>query len=298
MRLNLKIVAATLSLTALCLAAGAPGARAQEDENMMPAQSAAKAKQLIQEAITALGGPAYLNVHDATCTGHLGDFGHSGDLRGFEHFIDYEQPPLKDRTENLPKRNIIEVFNGDKGWTLDRGGVSEAAASDVARFQEDTKIGLDNILRHRIHEKDMEFRYGGQDIVELKEADWVQLVDSDNRTIRIAFARDTHLPIEKVVEIRDPKTQMKSQETEYYSLYHPIDGVETPFQITRNRNGMKVFQVFFDKCEYNTGLADTLFTKESLDQRWAKVGKKHKKHHESKSKSNKSDKTDANDSSK
>jgi hypothetical protein len=285
----------TISLAALCVAA-APRAKAQEDEEMMPAQSAAKAKELIQEAITALGGPAYLNVHDATCTGHLGDFGHSGDLDGFEHFIDFSEPPLKDRQENLPKRNIIEIYNGDKGWTLDRGGVSEAAASDVARFQEDTKIDLDNILRHRIDEPGMVFRYGGPDVVELKEADWVELVDSDNRTIRIAFARDTHLPIEKVVEIRDPRTQLKSQETEYYSLYHPIDGIETPFQITRDRNGMKSFQVFFDKCDYNTGLSDALFTKESLDERWAKVAKKHKKHHEDKSKSDK-DKKDADDSS-
>ena len=294
--MNFKTLS-TLLFATLCLAL-VPGARAQQAEDMMPAESAAKAKALIQQMIAALGGPAYLNVHDTTCTGHLGDFGHSGDLDGFEHFIDYTQPPFKDRQENLPKRNIIAVFNGDKGWTLDRGGVSEAAASDVARFQEDTKIDLDNLLRHRIHEKGMEFRYGGQDIVELKEVDWVELVDSDNRTIRIAIARDTHLPIEKVVEIRDPRTQLKSNETEYYSLYHPIDGVETPFQITRDRNGTKVFQVFFDKCQYNTGLSDALFTKESLDERWAKVGKKQKKHHESKSKSAKDkDSKDADDSS-
>lgn len=295
MRLNFKIVLVLL-LAGLCVAL-TPGAKAQDAEDMMPAESAAKAKDLIQQMIVAMGGPTYLNVHDATCTGHLGDFGHSGDLDGFEHFIDYTQPPFKDRQENLPKRNIIEIFNGSKGWTLDRGGVSEAAASDVARFQEDTKIDLDNILRHRIHEKGMEFRYGGSDIVELKEADWVELIDSDNRTIRIAIARETHLPIEKVVEIRDPRTQLKSQETEYYTLYHPIDGIETPFQITRNRNGMKSFQVFFDKCDYNTGLADAMFTKESLDERWAKVGKKQKKHHESKSKSDKTaDKTDTDDS--
>jgi hypothetical protein len=271
-RLNLKL-ATILLLSAACLTA-APRLKAQDDEVLMPAQSAAKAKELIQEAITALGGQAYLDVHDATCTGHLGGFGHSGDLSGFEHFIDYTEPPFKDRQENLPKRNLIEIYNGDKGWTLDRGGVSEAAAGDVKRFQEDTKVDLDNILRHRIHEPGMIFRYAGPDVVDLKEVDWVELVDSDNRTIRIAFARDTHLPIRKVVEIRDPRTQMRSQENEIYSLYHSVDGIETPFQITRDRNGMKVFQVFFDKCEYNTNLADSLFTKESLDERWQKVGKK------------------------
>ena len=59
----------------------------------------------------------------------------------------------------------------------------------------------------------------------------------------------------KVVETRDPKTRMHSEEIEYYSNYHPIDGIQTPFQITRERNGIKIYQVFFDKCDYNTGLS-------------------------------------------
>jgi hypothetical protein len=248
-----------------------------QDEVLMPEQSAAKAKGIIQQAVDALGGQAYLNVHDITCTGQLSQFGHSGDLNGFAKFIDYEQPPLKDRQENMPKRNLINVFNGDKGWVLDRGGVSEAATSDVARFQEDIKIDIDNILRHRVHEPNMIFRYAGPDVVDLKEADWIEIIDNENRTIRIAFARSTHLPIRKTVDIRDPSTQLKSQEVEYYSLYHPIDGVQTAFQITRERNGFKVYQVFFDKCQYNTSVPDSLFTKESLDDRWDKIGKKDKK---------------------
>ncbi len=250
---------------------------AQDQDVLLPDQSAAKAKLILQQAVDALGGPAYLNVHDVTCTGRLSQFGHSGDLNGFETFIDYAQPPLKDRTENLPKRNIINVNDGDKGWTLDRGGVSEATITDIATFQEDIKKDIDNILRHRIHEPGMIFRYGGLDVVDYQEADWVELVDSENRTFRIAIARNTHLPVRKVVDTRNANTRMRTEEVEYYSNYHPMDGVQTPFQITRERNGIKVYQVFFEKCQYNTGVSDALFTKESLEERWAKVGKKDKK---------------------
>lgn len=259
-----------------------------QDEVLMPEQSAAKAKQIIQQGIEALGGQAYLNVRDITCTGQLSQFGHSGDLNGFAKFIDYEEPPFKDRQENIPKRNLINVFNGDKGWVLDRGGVSEAATSDVVRFQEDTKVDIDNILRHRIHEPNMVFRYAGPDVVDLKEVDWVELIDSENRTIRIAFARSTHLPVRKTVDTRDPNSQLKSAELEYYSLFHPIDGIQTPFQITRERNEIKVYQVFFDKCQYNTNVPDSLFTKESLDERWDKIGKKDKKKQEKQDKQDKS----------
>ena len=295
MRMSRKMVCAA-SMLALVSLGATDVARAQDDQFLMPEQSAAKAKQLLQEAIVALGGNTYLNVHDSTCTGRIGQFDHSGELTGFGHFIDYEVPPDKERQENLPKRNIIEVYNGDKGWELDRGGVSEAPQVDLIDFEEGNKKNLDNILRYRIHEPDMIFRYGGTDIVELKQAEWVELVDSDNRTIRIAIATATHLPIQKIVDTRDPKSRRKSEEIEYYSNYHPLGGIQTAFQITRERNGIKIFQVFFDKCDYNTNLPNSLFTRESLEDRWAKVGSKKEKEKD-RDKKDKADKDDQSDSS-
>ena len=185
---------------------GAPRAAAQDQDSgvLMPEQSAEKAKQLLQQAIGALGGAAYLKLHDVTCTGEFSNFGHSGELNGFVKFIDYEIPPDKDRFENAKKGNIITVYNGDKGWTLDRGGVSEAPATDVAEQTAGQKTDLDNVLRHRINEPGMVFRYGGPDTVDRLQVDWVEMVDSENRTIRIAISRTTHLPLQKVVEMRDP----------------------------------------------------------------------------------------------
>jgi outer membrane lipoprotein-sorting protein len=254
-----------------------PRAAAQDQEALMPDESAAKAKQLLQLAIQALGGSAYLNVRDVTCTLRLGQFGHSGDLNGFQKYIDYAKPPDKDRTENLPKQNIITVMNGGQGWTLDRGGVSEAPAADVAQFQEDNKTDIDYILRNRLKEPDMIFRYAGSDVVDLHEADWVELIDSENRTIRIALDKSTHLPLRKVVTTRAPVAGVKWDVVEYYSNYHPISGIETPFQVARDRNGIKVYQVFFEGCNYNTNVPDSYFTKESLDERWAKLAPKGKK---------------------
>jgi hypothetical protein len=262
---------------AAVVALAAPVRTVAQEDVLTPDQSSAKAKQILQQAIAGLGGPAYLNVKDVTVEAKLGQFDHSGQLRGYAKIIDIAIPPDKDRTENLPKRNIIEVRNGDKGWDLDRGGVSEATITDMATSQEDTKKDIDNILRHRIHEPGMIFRYGGLDVVDYEESDWVELVDSENRTFRIAISRSSHLPIRKVVDTRDANTRMRSEEIEYYSNYHPINGIQSPFQITRERNGIKIYQVFFDKFEYNTGVSPELFTKESLDERWEKVGKKEKK---------------------
>src|SRR5271163_2289441 len=111
-------ILASMALAGVCLA-GAASAAAQDDQFLMPEQSAAKARQILDQAVEALGGNTYLNVHDVTCSGRIGSFDHSGEVTGFGKFIDYAQPPSKERQENLPKRNIIEVFNADKGWTLD-----------------------------------------------------------------------------------------------------------------------------------------------------------------------------------
>lgn len=253
-----------------------PQAAAQNAPVLMPEQSAAKAKQILQQAIQGLGGSSFLDVRDLTCTGRLSQFGHSGELEGFQSFVNYAQPPTKARTENLPQRNIIEVYNGDKGWTLDRGGVADAPPIDLATYESNTEKELDNILRHRIQEPGMIFRYAGADVVDLHQVDWVELVDSQDRTIRIAFDQVSHLPLRKVIELRDPATGLRTEEIEYYSNFHPLDGIQTPFQITRERNRIKIYQVFFEGCQYNTGLADDLFTRQSLEDRWAKIGKKGK----------------------
>src|SRR6202044_3117059 len=154
---------------AAVVALAAPVRTVAQEDVLTPDQSSAKAKQILQQAIAGLGGQAYLNVKDLTLEARLGQFDHSGQLRGYAKILDITQPPLKDRTENLPKRNIITVRNGDKGWDLDRGGVSEATITDMSTYEEDIKKDIDNILRHRIKEPGMIFRYAGLDVVDYQE---------------------------------------------------------------------------------------------------------------------------------
>ena len=276
MRLMMRNIFAAILLASFALVGAAPGS-GQDGQVLLPDQSAAKAKQLLQQAIQAFGGDVYLNLRDYSCFGKASQFGHSGDVTGYEKYFDFVKMPDKERTEYSSKRTIIEIFSGNHGWVMDRGGVSDAPEDSLARRQDDMNKDLDTILRFRIKEPGMIFRYAGPDVVDLKEAEWVELVDKAGRTIRIALDKATHLPLHKVVITRDPTTRLKSEEIEYYSNYHPIQGLQTPFQVASERNGLKTSQVFLDECQYNTGLEDSLFTKASLDERWAKVGKKQKK---------------------
>jgi hypothetical protein len=259
---------------ALVLLAATVLAPAQTTTVLTPQKSAQRARQLIQEAIQALGGQGYLNVRDQTCVAQVSFFGHSGALDNYEKIYDYSIEPDKERIEYSSKRNIIDVFNGKHGWTLDHGGVSDASPEALADYQAGLHRDINYLFRHRLNEPGLIFRYAGPDVVDLKQVQWVEIVDEQDQTTRIALDLFSHLPIRAVYITRDPVTRERNEEVEYFSNYQPVQGVETPFQDTRVRNGQKTFQAFIAHCSYNTGLEPSLFTKEALEQRWAKLGGK------------------------
>ena len=95
-------------------------------------------------------------------------------------------------------------------------------------------------------------------MVDLKEADWVEIGDREGRTLRIAIGRSDHLPIRSVLTERDAKTGEKSESSTYYTTYHLIDGIQTPFRESRYLNERQTYQAFFERCSYNVGSAREL----------------------------------------
>ncbi len=276
--MRMKRAVFVLAVAAMLLGAAvsilSPGARAQNPDEILPAASAAKAKALLQQAIEGLGGAAYLNVHNSDCSGRYAQFQHSGDIGGYIEIREYREMPDKQRVEYGPKGNIVNIYAGDKGWTLDKGGVSDVPATDMAEYQEQIKMQMGNLLRNRMNDDSLFFRYGGSDVVDLKEADWVEIGDREGRTLRIAIGHGDHLPIRSVLTARDAKTGEKSENSTYYTTYHLIDGIQTPFRVSRYLNERQTFQAFFDRCSYNVDLPANFFTRESLEQRFGQLQKK------------------------
>jgi outer membrane lipoprotein-sorting protein len=258
----------------LLIALSAQPARAQNPANMMPEESEAKGKQILDQLITALGGPTYLDIRESDCDGRLAQFGHNGELTGYTNFKVYWRYPDKNRTDFSKKGVIVNVYNGDQGWTLDRGGVTELSSVAVADFQEQAKRDINNLLRVRLKEPGMTIRYGGRDVVDLRTVDWVEITDTEQRDFRLAVDHSTHYLVRSVVTLTDDTSPDRSVETHIYTNYQLMDGVWTPLQITLDRNGRRVNQVFFQSCKYNPGFSDDFFTKAALDKRFSEVGSK------------------------
>ena len=266
-----------ICISSLCLLAllTAPHSRAQNPDILLPEQSAAKARELINTTIQALGGDAYLRVRDISRTGRLSQFGSNGALMGFVEVFDYTKLPDKRRREYSKRRNVIDVFNGDEGWSLDREGIEETTAATLDAFQENLRRGMDNFFRFRFNKEDgIILRYGGSDLVDMKQVDWVEVSDREHRVIRIAIDRNTRLPIRAVNFQRDRDTRDPIQEVDYFSNYQNIQGVQFPFRVARDRAGRRVSETVYTSVQFNTGLDDSLFTRASLEQRWSQIGKK------------------------
>ena len=275
MRLKLvKKFSTVMALVVLVGVVGTPLARTQNPDTLMPEESAAKGKQILDQLIAAMGGPSYLNIRESDCQGRLARFGRNNESAGYTPFKVYWRYPNKNRTDYSKKGVIINLYDGDKGWTLDRGGVSELSAASVAEFQEQAKRDINNLLRVRLKEPGMTIRYGGSGVVDLKTVDWVVITDAEQRDFRLAVDRTTHLLVHSIVTVEDETTHDRRSETNIYSNYQPQEGVQTPLQITFDRDGRRVSQVFFQSCKYNPGIPDQFFTKAALEKRFSEVGSK------------------------
>lgn len=269
-------------------------ATASPAQELLPEQSAAKAKQVLQQVITALGGQAYLNVRDTQCDGRAAQFGTAGTLMGFTLFRDLWLLPDKNRVEYFTKGEhtilgfilgsddllithggaMITVFSGEAGWSLDKSGVSDQPEDLIKNFNEQLKSGMNNMLRKRMNEPGVEVTYGGTDLIDLKEAEWIEFTDSDHRLMRLAIDKFTHLPLRWVVSTRDPETRVNTEAITSYTQYMALNGVKTPLSIELSQNDHKLSQTFLTACKYNSDLAPQLFTRAALEQHAAEVAKK------------------------
>jgi hypothetical protein len=248
---------------------------AQNPDSMMPEQSAAKAREILAQLIDALGGSSYTEVRERECDGRRANFGHNGELTGYIEFKDYWRYPDKHRVDYSKKGNIIDMYNGDEGWTMDRSGVSEEPATSVADFQDAVQRNVDNLLRLHLQDNNVLLRWGGMDLVDMKQVDWVEFGDpADERSQRLAVERSSHLLVRSVIVSVDPTYNQRTKETTIYTNYQRLGGVMTPLQVSRERDGRRFYQAFYTSCQYNSGIPADFFTKAALEKRFAEVGNK------------------------
>lgn len=248
----MRLLLAILLLTAGAAAQTAPVAPPQ-DENSK------KARTLLNQAIQALGGAAYLNYQDLREEGRAYGFYHGEAQGGGTLFWSFWKAPDKERVELTKQRDIIYVHNGDKGYEVTYKGTRAEDEKDLKDYLQQREFSLTNILRRWINQADVAFFYEGSTFAENKPVEQVSLLNGKNQGVTLLLDSESHLPVRKTYTLRDPDTRDRNEETEVYANYHLVQGVQTPFDLTRLHNGEMSRQRFIQRASYNNNLSDSLF---------------------------------------
>jgi hypothetical protein len=218
-----------------------------------------KAKALLDQMLDALGGNAYLNVEDVSQEGRSYGF-HMGQSEGvgvvFWRFYKF---PDKDRMELTKKRDVIYVYRGDKGFEITYKGTRSDDPKTVSEYVRRREYSLDWVIRKWLPQKGIALFYEGHTVAAQKDAEQVTIMNASNQSVTLYIDTSTHLPVKKTFTWRDLTDKQRNVEDEIYDAYRPVQGVMTPFSVTRFYNGDMSSQRFLNSVSYNKGLSDSLF---------------------------------------
>lgn len=234
-----------------------------------PDPTATRGRKILDDAITALGGTAYLNLRDFHTEGRAFSFDRFEDINGLSPIVSYERQPDKYRQVIGKKQDYIVVMNGDHGWDSNFRGVAELPAPEVERIRLSRQLSVDVILRFRRNEPGMDVNFMKTDFVDGRPTDFVEINDKDNKRVTIGFDQQTHLPVRREWERKLPNAKEREQWVEELGKYHPAknSSVLFPFYVRRERNGIKVFEGFITEADASSRLSDALFERPAGKER-------------------------------
>jgi hypothetical protein len=230
-----------------------------------------RAKKAIDDAVAALGGQRFLTMEDRVESGRAYSF-YRDKISGLSIATIYTQyisvPPEKTGQDlGVRERDVFgkteeygyTLFREKGAWEVTYKGPRDLDDERIERYHRTTLNDVLYILRMRLDEPGMSFDWKGSDVVENQPVDMVDIVDSENRVVTVCFNQFTKLPVRQTMVWHDPKTKDRNEEVTRYARYREEGGVQWPQQITRDRNGEKIYQIFSDFVLINPGLSDAVF---------------------------------------
>ena|SRR5579885_3680183 len=261
----MKYVLIALLTAVVCFAQQTPSTGTSDSTTPSPSipvdqANAAKARAVLGEAIKALGGDAYLNWKDISVEGRSYSFHHGEANSVGTIFWRFRKFPDKDRIEITKKRDIIQIYNGDKGYEITYKGIRNLEGKDdLQPYLRRRKYSLDIVLRTWLNQPGVALFYDGQTVAAQKQTDQVTVMNSKNEAVTIYIDINSHLPVAKSYKWRDPVDNQRNEEEEIFDNYRRTQNVMTAYDTTRLFNGEMSAQAFLTDAKYNQNLDDSLF---------------------------------------
>lgn len=231
-----------------------------------------RGKQIIDDALNAVGGPSFLAMQDRVESGRAYSF-YREELSGLSVatiYVRYLNPAERRTPDQLlvrerqafgkDEKSGAVLFTDDKGYQITFRGARPMPQEQIDRYKDTTLHNFLYILRERLNEPGMIFEYQGSDIVDNVPADKVDITDADNRTVTVFVHHLTRLPLRQTYYRRDPKTGYRNEEVTIFGKFRDVGGgVMWPFSVQRLRNGERIYQMYADAVQVNQNLNSELF---------------------------------------
>jgi hypothetical protein len=221
--------------------------------------NAHKARGLLNQAIEALGGQAYLGIHDIEEEGRTYSFYHGRPNSDGLLFWRFLELPDKERIEVTKERDVAYLYVGNKGWELTYKGPRSVETKDLDEYLRRRKFSLDNMLRVWIDDPGVALFYDGTALAGDVTADKITLINSKDEAVDLFLDTESHLPIKKSYKWRDPVDRQLNLEEELYDNFRVVQGINTPYGFTRFFNGDMQTERFVTGVHYNQQLDQAMF---------------------------------------
>jgi hypothetical protein len=246
--------------TASPSSAQAIGSTPGSTPNVPPDQeNALKAKAVLNQAIQALGGQAYLTLHDREQQGKSYGFHHGRASGAGVVFWSFTEFPDKERVELTKERDVAELYVGNKAWELTYKGAHPIEEKDRVEYMRRRRFSLDNILRTWVNDPSVVLLFEGAAIAAQHPSQRVTLINGQDESVTLFVDSDTHLPVKKSFSWRDPVDKQKNLEEEVYENYRLVSGVMAPYNVTRFFNEDMASQRFLNSVTINQKLDPAMF---------------------------------------
>jgi hypothetical protein len=227
-----------------------------------------RGKRVVNEALQAVGGKAYLAMTDRVETGRAYSF-YRQELEGLsvaKIFTRYVAPaagkPGVRERQNFGKDESNGVlFNQDGAWEFNYRGARLLEPKRAESWRDGTLRNIFYILRQRLNEPGMDFYWRGSDLYENLPVEIVDITDGDGLTVTVYFSASTKLPVRQILKRRNPDYKDFDTEESLFARYRDAGGgVMWPLSIRRLRNGEKIYEINSESVQINRNLTDDTFS--------------------------------------
>ena len=148
---------------------------------------------------------------------------------------------------------------GNKAWEITYKGPKALEQEKIDDYVRRRRFSLETVLRTWVNDPGVAFLFEGNAIAAQHSSLQVKLINAKNESVTINFDVDSHLPIRKSFEWRDPVDKQKNLEEEVYENYRQVSGVTVPYNVTRFFNGDMAGERFITNVIINPALDQAMF---------------------------------------